>query len=63
MLFGSHAGQVKCYEPYKKGHRGTPGWGLGVGLTTPPCKTWICLETSTEDSEEEGHGPKTGRAP
>jgi hypothetical protein len=24
-----------------------------VGLTTPPCKTWICLETSTEASEEE----------
>jgi len=39
---------------------------LGVGLTTPPCKTWICLETSTEASEEEegwgGHGPKTGRS-
>jgi hypothetical protein len=39
---------------------------LGVGLTTPPCKTWICLETSTEVSEEEdgwgGHGPKIGRS-
>jgi hypothetical protein len=39
--------------------------GLGVGLTTPPCKTWICFETSSEASvvEEEvwgGHGPKTG---
>jgi hypothetical protein len=37
---------------------------LGVGLT-PPCKTWICFETSTEASEEEevwgGHGQKTGR--
>jgi hypothetical protein len=36
---------------------------LGVGLTTPPCKTWICLETSTEVSEEEEgwerHGQKT----
>jgi hypothetical protein len=39
---------------------------LGVGLTTPLCKTWICLETSTEASEEEegwgGSGPKTGRS-
>jgi hypothetical protein len=39
---------------------------LGVELTTPPCKTWICLETSTEASEEEegwgGHGPKMGRS-
>jgi hypothetical protein len=25
---------------------------LGVGLTTPPCKTWICIETSTEASEK-----------
>jgi hypothetical protein len=37
-----------------------------VGLTTPPYKTWIYLETSTEASEEEegcgGHGPKTGRS-
>jgi hypothetical protein len=37
-----------------------------MGLTIPPCKTWICLETSTEALEEEegwgGHGPKTGRS-
>jgi hypothetical protein len=40
-----------------------------MGLTTPPCKTWICLETSTEASESRveeecwgGHGPKTGRS-
>jgi hypothetical protein len=40
---------------------------LGVGLTTPPCKTWICPETSTEASVGKGrrlggHGPKTGRS-
>jgi hypothetical protein len=39
---------------------------LGVGLTTAPCKTWVCLETSTEASEEEegwgSHGPKRGRS-
>jgi hypothetical protein len=37
-----------------------------VELTTPPCKTWICLEPSTEASEEEegwgDHDPKTGRS-
>jgi hypothetical protein len=37
-----------------------------VGLTTASCKTWICLETSTEASEEEegwgSHGPKMGRS-
>jgi hypothetical protein len=50
---GSHAGQVKGDDPDKKGYPSPTGWGLGVGLTTPPCKTWICLETSTEASEEE----------
>jgi hypothetical protein len=37
-----------------------------VELATPPCKTWICFETSTEASEEVdglgGHGLKTGRS-
>jgi hypothetical protein len=60
---GSHAGQVKGDDPDKKG---PPGWGLGVRLTTPPCKTWICLETSTEASEEEegwwAKTPKTGQS-
>jgi hypothetical protein len=32
---GSHAGQVKGDDPDKKGYPGPPGWGLGVGLTTP----------------------------
>jgi hypothetical protein len=63
---GSHAGQVKDDDPDKKGYPGPPGWGLGVRLTIPPCKNWICLETSTEASEEEevwgDHGPKTGRS-
>jgi hypothetical protein len=63
---GSHVGQVKGDNPDKKGYPGPPVWGLGVGLTTPPSKTWICLETSTETSEEEGdwrsHVLKTGRS-
>jgi hypothetical protein len=61
---GSLARQVKGDDPDKKGYPGPRGWGLGMGLTTPPCKTWIYLETSTEASEEEegcrGHGTKTG---
>jgi hypothetical protein len=51
---GSHAGQVKGDDPDKKGYPGPPGWGLGVGLTTPPCKILICFETSTEASESGG---------
>jgi hypothetical protein len=31
----SHDRQVKGDDPDKKGYSGPPGWGLGVGLTTP----------------------------
>jgi hypothetical protein len=31
----SHARQVKGDDPDKKGYPGSPGWGFGVGLTTP----------------------------
>jgi hypothetical protein len=31
----SHARQVKGDDPDEKGYAGPPGWGLGVGLTTP----------------------------
>jgi hypothetical protein len=34
----SHARQVKGDDPDKKGYPGPPGLGLGVRLTTPPCK-------------------------
>jgi len=34
----SHARQVKGDDPDKKGYPGPPGWGLGAGLTTLPCK-------------------------
>jgi hypothetical protein len=31
----SHARQVKGDEPDKKGYPGPPGWGFGMGITTP----------------------------
>jgi hypothetical protein len=34
----SLARQVKGDDPHKKGHPGPPGWGFGVGLTTPHSK-------------------------
>jgi len=34
----SHARQVKGDDPDKKGYPGPPGWGLGMRLTTSPCK-------------------------
>jgi hypothetical protein len=36
----SHARQVKGDDP-KKGYPGPPGWGFGVGLTTPHSKKLI----------------------
>jgi hypothetical protein len=34
----SHVRQVKGDNPDKKGYPGPPGWGFGVGLTTPHSK-------------------------
>ena len=36
-----HARQVKGDDPDEKGYSGLPGWGLGVGLTTPHSKKII----------------------
>jgi hypothetical protein len=37
----SHARQVKGDDPDKKGYPGLPGWGFGVGLTTPQVKNLL----------------------
>jgi hypothetical protein len=42
----SHARQVKGDDPDKKEYPGSPGWGLGVRLTTSPCKKIYCYETT-----------------
>jgi hypothetical protein len=38
----SHVGQVKGDDPDKKGYPGPLGWGLSLGLTTPPHKKPNC---------------------
>jgi hypothetical protein len=40
----SHARQVKGDNPDKKGYPGPPGWGFGVGLTTPHSKKLIVMK-------------------
>jgi len=44
----SHARQVKGDDPDEKGYPGPPGWGFGVGLTTPPSKIY-CYESRAKE--------------
>jgi len=41
----SHAIKVKGDEPDNKGYPGSPGWGLGMGLTTQPHKKHVLLRS------------------
>jgi hypothetical protein len=40
----SHARQVKGDDPDKKGYACPPGWGFGVGLTTPNSEKLIATK-------------------
>jgi hypothetical protein len=46
----SHARQVKGDHPDKKGYPGPPGWGFGVGLTTPHSKKLIVTKVEQRNS-------------
>jgi hypothetical protein len=41
----SHGRRDKGDGPDKKGYPGPPGWGFGVGLTTPHSKKTYCYES------------------
>jgi hypothetical protein len=45
----SHARQVKGDDPDKKGYPGPPGWGIGVGLTTPHSKKLIVMKVEKRE--------------
>jgi len=45
----SYARQVKGDNPDKKGYPGPPGWGFGVGLTTPYRKKNYCYESRAKE--------------
>jgi len=50
----SHARQVKGDDPDKKGYPGPPSWGLGMRLTTSPCKKNIVTNRQEEAKAQPG---------
>jgi hypothetical protein len=46
----SHARRVKGEDPDKKRYPGPPGWGFGVGLTTPHSKKLIVTKVEQRRS-------------
>jgi hypothetical protein len=45
----SHATQVKGDDPDKKEYSGPPGWGFGLGLTTPNNKKLIVTKVEQRE--------------
>jgi len=43
------ARQVEGDGPDRKGYPGPPGWGFGVGITTPPSKKTCCYESRAKE--------------
>ena len=66
----SQAREVKGDDPDKKGYSGPPGWGFGVGLTTPDSKKLIVtkveqrkkLDKFKDDGRERTRFTETGLA-
>ena len=54
----THIAQVLSKLTDKERHPGTPGWGLGVELTSPPRKNSVVSEHQWRD----GHGTETYRS-
>ena len=50
-----HARQVKGDDPDKKGYPGPPGWGFGVGLTTPHSKKLIVTKVEQNVRQARAH--------
>jgi hypothetical protein len=50
----SHRRQVKGDDPDEQGYPGPPGWGLGMKLTTSPCKKKIVMKPQKNRG---GQGP------
>ena len=46
----SHARKAKGDDPDKKGYPGPPGWGFGVGLTTPHSKKTYGNESQAKET-------------
>jgi hypothetical protein len=52
MSLASHARQVKGDDTDKKGYPGPPGWGFGMGSTTPHSKKLIVTKVEQREKLE-----------